>query len=149
MPRLRAWAKAASQRRAASPCPRLLRGTYVCTMSITAAAAAGCAPPPPLPPPGRRWYWRKASPSGVSNLPASSLHTMPSVSGGGASTFRLTAPPSSAIGSPGDYASRGASARLGSLDLFFLSRKTKLPLNQRLQGDPQRPNWLQIRGLGS
>lgn len=23
---------------------------------------------------------------------------------------------------------------------FFLSRKTKLPLNQRLQGDPQRPN---------
>jgi len=32
---------------------------------------------------------------------------------------------------------------------FFFSRNTKLPLNQRLQGDPQRPNWLQIRGLAT
>jgi hypothetical protein len=62
MPCSRAWAKAASQSRAASPCPRLLRGTYVCTTSITAGD-------------GMR-YSRNASPSGVSNLPAPSRHMM-------------------------------------------------------------------------
>lgn len=41
MPRSRAWAKAASQSRAASPRPRLLPGTYVCAISITAAGGGG------------------------------------------------------------------------------------------------------------